>query len=173
MRFEFKYEDVKLAIEANLDELAALGKGVVELAENDISIQDIMNMVMSGRVPDSFNPEKKEEEKSEEPEEATDAEELRDDYISKLRELGYPVIVEDPEKDTDEERLIECYTFCDVTSNKEKAALVRAWLKKNGIKYAIDSSGIKKYVYKLTPQKLIELQDYLLENEVTSCEANI
>ena len=172
MRFEFKYEDVKLAIEANLDELAALGKGVVELAENDISIQDIMNIVMSGKIPDSFNPEKKEEE-SEEPEEATDAEELRDDYISKLRELGYPVIVEDPEKDTDEERLIECYTFCDVTSNKEKAALVRAWLKKKEIKYTIDSFGIKKYAYKLTPSQIIELQGYLMENDMASYKANI
>lgn len=172
MRFEFKYEDVKLAIEANLDELAALGKGVVELAENDISIQDIMNIVMSGKIPDSFNPEKKEEE-SEEPEEATDAEELRDDYISKLRELGYPVIVEDPEKDTDEERLIECYTFCDDTSNKEKAALVRAWLKKKEIKYTIDSFGIKKYAYKLTPSQIIELQGYLMENDMASYKANI
>jgi hypothetical protein len=173
MRFEFKYEDVKLAIEANLDELAALGKEVVELAENDISIQDIMNMVMSGRVPDSFNPEKKEKEESEEPEKATDAEELRDDYISKLRELGYPVIVEDPEKVTEEERFIECHTFCDVTSNKEKAALVRAWLKKKEIKYTIDSFGIKKYVYQLTPIQLIELQRYLKDNDVVSCDAVI
>lgn len=170
MRFEFKCENAKMAIEANLDELAALGKGVLELADNNISLPDIVNMVTSGKVPDSFKPEKKEE--SEEPEEATDEEKLRDDYISKIRELGYKVMVEDPEKDT-EERYIECYTFCDLTSNKEKAALVRAWLKKNGIKYAIDSSGIKKYAYKLTPQQLIELQDYLLENEVTSCEANI
>ena len=172
MRFEFGCENTSLAIEANLDELAALGKGVIELADNNISVQDIMNMVMSGTIPDSFKPDKKKEEESEEPEEATDEEKLRDDYISKIRELGYEVTVEDPEKDT-EERYIECYTFCDLTSNKEKAALVRAWLKKNGIKYAIDSSGIKKYAYKLTPQQLIELQDYLLENEVTSCEANI
>lgn len=150
MRFEFGYEGANLAIEANLDELAALGKGVLELAENDISFPDIINMVTSGKVPDSFKPEKKEE--SEEPEEATD---------------------EDPEKDTEEERYIECYTFCDLTSNKEKAALVRAWLKKKEIKYVIDSVGIKKYAYKLTPQQIIELQDYLMENEVTSWEANI
>jgi hypothetical protein len=170
MRFEFKYEDVKLAIEANLDELAALGKGVVELAENDISIQDIMNMVMSGRVPDSFNPEKKEKEESEEPEKATDAEELRDDYISKLRELGYPVIVENEEKCDD---LIECYTFCDRTSDPLKAELVKAWLESNSISYKIGTTGIKKYIYRLTSVQLNELQRYLRDNGVVTCDANI
>jgi hypothetical protein len=172
MRFEFGYEDVNLAIEANLDELAAIGKGVLELADNNISVQDIMNMVMSGTIPDSFKPEKKEE--SEESEEATDAETLRDEYISKLRELGFPVIVEDSENVTEEERYIECYTFCDTTSNKEKAALTRAWLKKKEIKYVIDSNGmIKKYRYKLNPQQLIELQDYLKDNDIVSCDVNI
>lgn len=171
MRFEFKYEDVKLAIEANLDELAALGKGVLELADNNISLPDIINMVTSGKVPDSFKPEKKEE--SEEPEEATDEEKLRDDYISKLRELGYPVIVEDPEKDTDEERLIECHTFCDRTSNMEKAGLVRAWLKSKSIKYKIDPTGIKKYVYQLSPIQLVELQRHLKDNEIVSCDCTI
>lgn len=171
MRFEFKNEDVNLAIEANLDELAALGKGVVELAENDISISDIMNMVMSGQIPDSFNPEKKEEE-SEEPKMATDAEELRDDYISKLRELGYPVIVEDEVLKCEDE-LIECHTFCDSTSNLEKAALIKAWLKDKSIKYKIDFGGIKKYVYHLTPIQLIELQRYLKDNDVVSYDAVI
>ena len=173
MRFEFGCENTSLAIEANLDELAALGKGVIELADNNISLLDIINMVTSGNIPDSFKPDKKKEEESEEPEEATDEEKLRDDYISKIRELGYKVMVEDPEKDTDEERLIECYTFCDVTSNKEKAALVRAWLKKKEIKYTIDSFGIKKYAYKLTPSQIIELQGYLMENDMASYKANI
>lgn len=166
MRFEFKYEDVKLAIEANLDELAALGKGVVELAENDISIQDIMNMVMSGRVPDSFNPEKKEEEKSEEPEEATDEDEC-EELVKKLKETGVEVL-----KYGDDDS-IECHTFCDSTSNLEKAALVRAWLKDKSIKYKIDFNGIKKYVYQLTPIQLIELQRYLKDNDVASYDAVI
>lgn len=163
MRFEFKYEDVKLAIEANLDELAALGKGVVELAENDISIQDIMNIVMSGQIPDSFNPEKKEE-KSEEPKMATDVEELRDDYISKLRELGFPVIVENEESECD--NLIECRTFCDKTSNMEKAKLVKAWLESNLISYEVGTTGIKKYIYHLTLTQLVELQKYLKDNNI-------
>lgn len=152
MRFEFEFEGTNLAIEANLDELAALGKGVVELAENDISIQDIMSMVMSGRVPDSFNPDEKDE---------------REELVRRLKETGAEVL-----KYGDDD-LIECHTFCDATSNKEKAALVRAWLKSKSIKYKIDSTGIKKYIYQLSPIQLIELQRYLKGNEIVSCDCNI
>ena len=164
MRFEFKYKDGKMAIEANLDELAALGKGVLELADSNISLPDIINIVTSGKVPDSFKPEKKEE--SEEPEEATDEDE-REELVKRLKETGAEVL-----KYGDDDS-IECHTFCDTTSNKEKAALVRAWLKSKSIKYKIDSNGIRKYVYTLTPIQLVELQRYLKDNEIVSCDCTI
>ncbi len=171
--------DVEIGVSLNSEEVTDLGVTFAEIFSSSEltnslmkSINDVVNAAVNAA---NLAEDKPEEEESEEPEEATDAEKekLRDDYISKLRELGYPVIVEDPEKDTDEERLIECYTFCDVTSNKEKAALVRAWLKKKEIKYTIDSFGIKKYAYKLTPSQLNELQGYLIENDMASYKANI
>lgn len=165
MRFEFKYDDVKLGIEMSLDELAAFGKGVLELADNNISVNDIMSIVMSGKIPDGFNPEKKEEE-SEEPEEATDEDE-REELVKKLKETGVEIL-----KYGDDD-FIECHTFCDRTSNMEKAGLVRAWLKSKSIKYKIDSNGIKKYVYQLSPIQLVELQRYLKDNEVVSYDCVI
>lgn len=165
MRFEFGYEGANLAIEANLDELATLlGKRVLELAENNISFPDVINMVISGKVPDSFKPEKKEE--SEEPEEATDEDE-REELVKKLKETGVKILK------YGEDDSIECHTFCDTTSNKEKAALVRAWLKSKSIKYKIDSTGIRKYVYQLSPIQLVELQRYLKDNEIVSCDCAI
>lgn len=177
MRFEFKYDDVKCGIEMSLDELATFGECVLKLAENEISVQDIMTVVMSGHVPDSFKPEKKNtpvkaedllkrEEKSEEPEEATDEDE-REELVKKLKETGVEIL-----KYGDDD-FIECHTFCDRTSNMEKAGLVRAWLKSKSIKYKIDSNGIKKYVYQLSPIQLVELQRYLKDNEVVSYDCVI
>lgn len=148
MRFEFKYEDVKLAIEANLDELAALGKGVVELAENDISIQDIMNMVMSGRVPDSFNPEKNNPVK---------AEDLLDEEkgaaIQKLKDLGCSVKKE-------EEDVYECKTN---SIWEDKYTLVKVWLKDHGIKYEerLNSCGREVMYYDLCMTDLENMIDWL------------
>lgn len=161
---------VELGVSLNPEEVKVLGATFAEIISSSElmnsfmeSVNDIVNAAANAAKPAEDEPEKKDDSLEEEDPD----DKKKDDLVEKLEKMGCEVLR------YGDEDLVECHTFCDKTSNTEKATLVRVWLKENSISYKIETNGIKKYIYHLTPIQLIKLQRYLKDNDIVSYDATI
>ena len=139
MKICFKYEDIKVRIELNTEEVEALGAGIAAVADNpDVATQVITEMV--GRFSGSQQ-ESDEEEPDEEPE-------------------------QEPEKCTGKDK-IPCRTW-NHKDEEAKFEFVKNWLRRRKIPFTEERGYTvytKSYItYELTTAQLERLQRSMKEN---------
>ena len=171
MVFYINAMDVEFGIKLNEKEVEEFGAGMASMI-NDGSFFEFVEGFKSA----FENKADKQEEESEEPEEeATDEEEkLRDEYISKLRDLGFKVEVEEEKKedaDSDPYRM-HCRTY---GTDSGRMKIVKDYLRKNGISVVkgVSPTGVDKIDYDLWPHQVKELTDLIDRDEGTCCDGKI
>ena len=161
--------DVEFGIKLNEKEVEEFGAGMASMI-SDGSFFEFIEGFKS-----AFENKADEQEESEEPEEeATDEEKLRDEYISKIRDLGFKVEVEDEKKeesDIDPVR-IHCRTY---GNDSVRMRIVKDYLRKNGINAVkgVSPTGVDKIDYDLWPHQVKELTDLIDRDEGTCCDGKI
>jgi len=171
MVFYINVMDVEFGIKLNEKEVECFGAGMASM----ISDGSFFEFVEQFKSAFENKADDQEEEKSEEPkEEATDEEKLRDEYVSKLRDLGFKVEVEDEKKeDTDSDPYcIQCRTY---GTDSGRMKIVKDYLRKNGINAVkgISLTGKDEIDYFLWPHQVKELTDLIDQDERTCCDGKI
>lgn len=170
MVFYINAMDVEFGIKLNEKEVEEFGAGMASMI-NDGSFFEFVEGFKSA----FENKADEQEEESEEPEEeATDEEKLRDEYISKLRDLGFKVEVEEEKKeDADgDPYLMHCCTY---STDSVRMRIVKDYLRKNGINTVkrISLTGVDRIDYNLWPHQVKELTDLIDQDERTCCDGKI
>ena len=168
MVFYVNTNDVEFGIKLNEKEVEEFGAGMA-LMMNDGSLTELIKKFTSAFEKEA---DEHEEETSEEPEEATDDEKLRDEYISKLRSLGFKVTTEDEEPDRDPVR-IHCRTYGNLDDIKMK--IVKDYLHRNEVEIikGISPTGRDEIDYYLWPHQVKELTDLISQDEDTYSDGKI
>lgn len=169
MVFYINANDVEFGIKLNEKEVTEFGAGMASM----ISDGSFFEFVEGFKSAFEKEADEQEEETSEEPEEkATDDEKLRDEYISKLRNLGFKVTTEDEKPDRDPVR-IHCRTYGNLDNIKMK--IVKDYLRRNEVEIieGISPSGRDEIDYYLWPHQVKELTDLIDRDEDTYSDGKI
>lgn len=173
MVFYANYNDIEFGIKLDEKEVMEFGAGMASMISDGSFFEFIEGFKSAFE-----NKADEQEEESEAPEEeATDEEKLRDEYISKIRDLGFKVEVEEEKKeesesDSDPVR-IHCRTYGNLDSVKFK--IVKDYLRKNGIDMikGISPTGRDEVDYYLWPHQVKELTDLIDQDEDTYSDGKI
>lgn len=136
MKISFKYEDIKVSIELDTEEVEALGAGITAAANNpDLATQVITEMMERFSVPQQENDE---EEPDEDPE-------------------------QEPDKETGKFK-VPCRTWNHL-HDEQKYKFVKNWLRRRKIPFEEAPGFTRSYItYELTLAQLERLQRGLKES---------
>lgn len=136
MKISFKYEDIKVSIELDTEEVEALGAGITAAVENpDVATQVITEIAERFSVPQQ---ESNEEEPEEDPE-------------------------QEPDKEAGKFK-VPCRTWNHL-NDEQKYKFVKNWLRRRKIPFTEEPGYTRSYItYELTLAQLERLQRSMKEN---------